>query len=128
MPREQRHLAEQVAAAERNAAARKDDLGGAGGNEVAGVALVALTHDPLARRHEPGPEQLLHPLELLVVEIGEQVEAPDQLARIEAEIETRPGLSGLRALDTAFEIFIDLGRDEAFLEQGVVASHLASHR
>ena len=51
---EQRHFAEQVAAAERDAAAWKDDLGGAGGDEVAGVALVALAHDPLAGRDESG--------------------------------------------------------------------------
>src|SRR6202042_1028703 len=68
------------------------------------------------------------PLELLVIEIGEQVESPDQLARIEAEVKTRPGLSRLRILDAALEIFVDLGRDEAFLEQSVVASHLAAQR
>ena len=107
---------------------RKDDLGGAGGDEVAGVALIALPHDQLAGRREPGPEQLLHPLELLVVEIGEQIEAPDQLARIEAEVKTRPRLSRLRILDAALEIFVDLGRDQAFLEQRVIASHLAAQR
>src|SRR6185437_13654718 len=124
---QERHLAEQVAAAERDAAAWKDNLGGAGSDEIAGVALIALAHDQLAWRDKPGSQQLLHPLELLLGQIGEQVEAPDQFARVESEIETWPRLS-LFVLDAALEVLVDLSGDQAFLEQRVVTAHLAPHR
>ena len=52
---EQRHLAEQVTAAERDASTWKNDFGGAGSDEIAGVALFTLPHDQFARRDEPGP-------------------------------------------------------------------------
>ena len=90
---EQRNLAEQVAAAERDAPTGKDHLGGAGSDEIAGVALFALAHDPFARHGESGPEQLLHSLELLVGEIGEQVEPADQLAGVEPKVEAGPRFS-----------------------------------
>ena len=124
---EKRHLAKQVAAAERNAAAGKDDLGGAGGDEIAGVTLFPLAHDPFARHGEPGSQQLLHPFELLVGKISEEVETTDQLARIESKIKARPRLS-LSVLDAALEVLVDLGRDKTFLKQRVVSSHLAPHR
>src|ERR1700722_5330601 len=73
---EKRLFTEEVAAAERDTATRKDHFGGAWGDEVAGAPLVPPAYDPPARPWQPGPEQLLHPLELLVVESGEQVESP----------------------------------------------------
>ena len=42
-----------------------------------------------------GAEQLLNPLELLIAEISEQLQAPDQLAGIEPEVEAGPRLSFL---------------------------------
>ena len=52
---EERHFAEHIARAQRDAATRKDDLGGARGDEIARVPLVAVAHDELAWNGEAGP-------------------------------------------------------------------------
>ena len=125
---EQGHLPEHVAAAEFDSTIGKGDFDRARGDEVDRVAPVALAHDPLVRHREAGPQKLFNPLQLLVGEIGEQVQFCDQPARIEPEIETRPGFRRLRVGDAVLEIVIDLGRDQPFIVQVVVASHLAPHR
>ena len=76
-----------------NAAAWKDDLGSARGDKVAGVAFVALAHDPFARHRNRGLSNFCTRSELLVGEIGKQVETPNQLARIEAQVKARPRLA-----------------------------------
>ena len=130
MPAGQRHLAEQVAAAERDAPIAKGDLGGAGGDEVAGVALIrppgTISSRGTANR---GLSSFCTRSSSLIVEIGEQVEAPRSTRACRGRGQSEAGsLSTGCVLDAALEILVDLGRDEAFLEQGVVASHLAAQR
>ena len=75
-----------------------------------------------------GLQQLLHAFEVPGVEPGEQVEARDELAGVEADVEARRRLGALRALDAVREVAVDLRGDQAPFVQGLVAPELAAQR
>ena len=126
---DQRHLAEEIAGAEANhLLAGPLHLDRARGDEVHGVAALALADDPFARQGEPWHQQGAQVSPCLLVEPAQQRHVADQNVDVEAEVEWRDGLEGFQPVaQLADQVSQQLGREQALRSHALVGFELEPH-